>query len=288
MLNSKDSVNIYLKDISKIPLLTNEEEYILAKKICMLRKKKEDLINKLTKKESKECREMLDEDITDYNTHKNKMVRANCRLVVSIAKRYTDNFSTLLDCIGEGNIGLLKAVESFDPERGVKFSTHAYFWILQQINHAIQYKSKMIYVPKIRVLKTNIHKNLSKKINKKQFLNFSNSENSVISIDTIIDDSNNTIGDLLKDTKEQYSPLSQSIQKSFGDSINEILYQLTEKERNIICMSYGLNGSIKMSLREIGIIVGISAERVRQILRFTLKKLQIIANKNGLKQFIKE
>jgi len=149
---SGDSVRAYLRDIGRIPLLEHEEEILLGRKVQRLMEIEEqktelELDNEGLAKASDIPLKQIKREIREGQKAKEKMVTANLRLVVSVAKKYTKRNMELLDIIQEGTIGLVRGVEKFDPGRGYKFSTYAYWWIRQGITRAIAEKSRAIRLP---------------------------------------------------------------------------------------------------------------------------------------------
>jgi RNA polymerase primary sigma factor len=272
-VNFSDTVSMYLKDIGLVKLLTRDEEIDLAKKVSLAR----DSIDKNVVKTGKEA--------------KDRLVEANLRLVVGIAKKYTYSDVSLMDLIQEGNMGLMKAVEKFDYEKGYKFSTYATWWIRQSISRSISNNSRTIRLP------VHIYDTVSKvRRGKRDYINQYGIEPDVetvskisgipistlklislysddpISIDTPIGDGNTTLIDWIKDTinldPEKYNKI-----KELEEYVIEILQELNEREQTIIKMRFGIETN-KKTLEEIGKYFGITRERVRQIERRAIKKLR--------------
>ena len=255
---SDDSVKLYLQQIGKIPLLSHDEELEIAKKI---------------QKDGDE-------------KAKNKLIQANLRLVVSIAKKYIGRGLTFLDLIQEGNVGLIKAAEKFDFSKGYKFSTYATWWIQQAITRGIADKSRTIRLPvhmietlsKIkkaaRELKTALHRTPTKEeIAEKLDMPLSKlryvirAAQSTISLETPITQKEETtrIADVLID-EASVSPDSHVTQNNLMSEVKGMLNKLSQKEKDIIIMRYGLDDDgKKKTLEEIGAKYNVSRERVRQI-----------------------
>ncbi len=281
-VNSDDSVRIYLQQIGKIPLLSAEEELEVAKKIY--------------ETQSEIARKVL--------------INANLRLVVSIAKKYIGRGLSFLDLIQEGNMGLIKATEKFDYTKGYKFSTYATWWIQQSITRAIADKARIIRLPihliesinKIKRATLDLTTELGRipvkqeiadkmGISVSKLTSIIKSTQSTISIDTPTgqkDDSNKIIDYIIDESTA--APDSLVSQESMLDDIKGMLEQLSQKERDVLILRFGLNNDgNKKTLDEIGSIYGVSRERIRQIENRAISKLKkLCKNKNmtsGLKNY---
>lgn len=281
-VNSDDSVRIYLQQIGKIPLLTPEEELEVAKKIY--------------ETQSEIARKVL--------------INANLRLVVSIAKKYIGRGLSFLDLIQEGNMGLIKATEKFDYTKGYKFSTYATWWIQQSITRAIADKARIIRLPihliesinKIKKATMDLTTELGRIPVKQEIADkmgipvskltsIIKATQSTISIDTPTgqkDDSNKIIDYIVDEST--IAPDSLVSQESMLDDIKDMLEQLSQKERDVLILRFGLNNDgNKKTLYEIGSIYGVSRERIRQIENRAISKLKkLCKNKNltsGLKNY---
>lgn len=271
--STDDAVKIYLQQIGRIPLLKSEEEVKVAKKI------KEDACAK----------------------SKEKLVNANLRLVVSIAKKYIGRGLSFLDLIQEGNMGLIKAAEKFDYEKGYKFSTYATWWIQQAITRGIADKSRTIRLPvhmietigKIRKVTYDLTNELNRKPTKEEIaerLEISvsklravmKSAQSTISLETPLNKKEDTtrIGDFLIDNSSS-SPDNKVIQENLFSEIRKILGQLSPKEKDVLIMRFGLDDDgQKKTLEEIGSRYGVSRERIRQIENRAISKLKRLCRNN--------
>ena len=269
-----DSIKAYLKDIRPIPLLTPEEEIDLTRKI---------------RKGDKEAR--------------NKMIRSNLRLVISIAKRYVNLGVPLSDLIEEGNIGLMKSVEKFDPDRGFRFSTYSAWWIKQGVSRAIIDQGKMIRVPvymneEILKYKKTIEKLTHKlkriprvgevakrmKVSVDRIRELDRSIAKMSSLDAPIGDSGEgQIKDIIEDVNVA-SPDAQL--EVFFDKERAIgfLELLNARERKIVELRYGLEDGNTHTLAEIAKTLGVSRERVRQIEAATIKKIRQIVQQKEQEQ----
>lgn len=275
--STDDAVKIYLQQIGRVPLLTTEEEIELAKQI--------------QKNNSKVAKE--------------KLVNANLRLVVSIAKKYIGRGLSFLDLIQEGNMGLIKAAEKFDYERGYKFSTYATWWIQQAITRGIADKSRTIRLPvhmietigKIRKATHDLTNELNRKPTKEEIAEridipvsklraVMKSAQSTISLETPLNKKEEAtrIGDFLVDDSSS-SPDDKVTQENLFSEIRKILEQLSPKERDVLIMRFGLNDDgNKKTLEEIGSRYGVSRERIRQIENRAISKLKrLCRNNRGVK-----
>ena len=273
-----DSVKLYLREIGKIPLLTAEEEYELAQKI----------ING-TEKEKKKA--------------KDKMAESNMRLVVSIAKRYSGRGLDFLDLIQEGNTGLLRAVEKFDPDKGFKFSTYATWWIRQAITRAIADQARTIRIP-VHMVET-INKVLRTQRRLTQELNREPSteeiakamgmepekieyvmkiKQDIASLDASVgrdgEDDDSSLGDFIED-EDRISPEDSAATQLLKEQIASILQTLTDREQKIIKMRFGIGGGKSHTLEEVGAEFSVTRERIRQIEAKALAKLR--KNKDTIK-----
>ena len=274
-VNTDDSVKIYLQQIGKIPMLSGEEETKIAKQI------------------------------KDNNSEiaKSTLVNANLRLVVSIAKKYIGRGLSFLDLIQEGNIGLMKAAERFDYEKGYKFSTYATWWVQQSITRAIADKARAIRLPihmieslnKIKKttidLSTELGRNPTKQeiayrlgISVSKLNQICKSAQSTISIETPANqkDDSTKIADYIVDESAS-TPDSMVTQENMLEDIQKMLKQLMPKERDVLIMRYGLdNNGAKKTLDEIGSHYGVSRERIRQIENRALSKLKKMCRNENL------
>lgn len=260
-----DSVRLYLREIGKIPLLNAEEEIALANKVTA-----------------------GDKDAKD------KMAEANMRLVVSIAKRYVGRGLDLLDLIQEGNTGLLRAVEKFDPTKGFKFSTYATWWIRQAITRAIADQARTIRIP-VHMVET-INKLLRTQRRLTQELNRepSNEEiaeamemevekvehimkikQDISSLDASVrdDEEDSVLGDFIED-EEGESPDESATTQLLKEHVNDILAILSEREQKILKMRFGLEDGRSHTLEEVGKEFNVTRERIRQIEAKALTKLR--------------
>jgi RNA polymerase primary sigma factor len=260
-----DSVRLYLREIGKIPLLTAEEELALAQRV-----------------------------VSGDKRAKDQMAEANMRLVVSIAKRYVGRGLDLLDLIQEGNTGLLRAVEKFDPDRGFKFSTYATWWIRQAITRAIADQARTIRIP-VHMVET-INKLLRTQRRLTQELNRepSNEEiaatmemdvdkvehimkikQDISSLDASVrdDEEDSVLGDFIED-EDAKTPTESASEQLLKEQVKQILGTLTEREQKILKLRFGLEDGKSHTLEEVGQEFSVTRERIRQIEAKALAKLR--------------
>ena len=262
-----DSVRLYLREIGKIPLLSNEEEVDLAYRIVKGEKKAKD-----------------------------KMVEANMRLVVSIAKRYSGRGLDFLDLIQEGNTGLLRAVEKFDPDKGFKFSTYATWWIRQAITRAIADQARTIRIPVHMVETINkvlrATRKLTNELNREPSVEELAKEmgmepekvdyvmkikQDIASLDATVgrdgDDEDSVLGDFIED-EGRVSPEDAAAAQMLKEQIAEILSSLSEREQKVVKLRFGIGGGRPHTLEEVGAEFSVTRERIRQIEAKALSKLR--------------
>jgi len=267
-----DPTQIYLTEIGHANLLTPEEEVFYARKA------------------QKGC---IDS--------RNRMIVSNLRLVVKIARRYLNRGLALLDLIEEGNLGLIRAVEKFDPEKGFRFSTYGTWWIRQTIERALMNQTRTIRLPIHIVKELNVYlrasrelqqtldheprvEEIAKKVDKDtdtiaKFLNFNEKVCSLDSkvltemektlLDTVSDDSNTT-------------PESMLCEEDFINEVDHWLNNLNEKQRSVVIRRFGLRGFEALTLEEVGEQIGLTRERVRQIQVEAMAQLKEVLKSRGL------
>ena len=300
---STDSVNVYLNEISRTPLLTREEEVTLGRTVQQymqlekVRAKLEETLGCTPDKEAWAAATNLsaaelERVIRDGQRAKSKMVQANLRLVVSVAKKYLNHGLELMDLVQEGAIGLQRGVEKFDPSKGYRFSTYAYWWIRQAMTRAIAEKSRTIRLPiHINEKLTKLHKKqrqlsqtlkrpatiaeLAKELSlkPKEVRNLLQQSRQLLSLDRRIgDNDNSTLGDLIED--DSVTPQDYIAQTSLKEDLWSLMTCLSPKQRQVIILRYGLGTGTHLTLAKVGEQMGISRERVRQLERQALKQLR--------------
>lgn len=276
----EDSIKMYLKEIGKIPLLSVDEEMNLAKKIC-------------------------DPDEVVRKEARKQMAESNLRLVVSIAKRYMGRGMQFLDLIQEGNLGLLRAVEKFDYQKGFKFSTYATWWIRQAITRSIADQARTIRIPVHMVETINrlikIQRKLVQEFGReprpdevakvmgipvskvREIMSFALEP---VSMETPIGDEDDShLGDFLQDSNAKI-PVNFAMDVLLHDQLMEVIKSLTEREQKVILLRFGLEDGKPRTLEEVGKVFGITRERIRQIEAKSLRKLRNPSKVRRLKDFL--
>jgi RNA polymerase primary sigma factor len=262
--DSETSIKIYLREISGTPLLTVQEEIELAARI---------------KQGDQKARAW--------------MIKANLRLVVKIAQDYSNLGLPLLDLISEGNIGLIKAVERFDPGKGGKLSTYSAWWIKQSIKRALANQSKMIRLPvhlvdkiwKMRRVSLQISEELGREPTNEEFaeeIGISSAKLSQLkavsirpaSLDAPISDDDSTEFAEIVGDEDARTPFELFRDKNMRDELSELLGVLDDRERKIIFERFGLSGGKPKTLEEVGKTFGVTRERIRQLQNIALAKLR--------------
>jgi RNA polymerase primary sigma factor len=273
-----DSVRLYLREIGKIPLLSAEEELALAKRV-----------------------------VAGDKDAKDKMAEANMRLVVSIAKRYVGRGLDLLDLIQEGNTGLLRAVEKFDPEKGFKFSTYATWWIRQAITRAIADQARTIRIPvhmvetinKLLRTQRRLTQELNREPTNEEIANAMEIEvdkvehimkikQDISSLDASIrdDEEESVLADFIED-EDTISPEESATNQLLKEQVKDMLAALTEREQKIIKLRFGLEDGKQHTLEEVGQEFSVTRERIRQIEAKALAKLRKHKDARKLHDYIK-
>ncbi len=276
LINENEShvLSLYLEEINRIPMLTNEEESILARKAKMGDKKAFD-----------------------------RIINANLRFVVSVAKKFRGQGLALEDLINEGNIGLITALEKFEPEKGYHFISYAVWWIRQSIMKAISEKGRAVRLPLnranelVQIQKARaelVHETDSDEVDAslisqktgldetlvKDLISISQD---LVNLDASVkskDESSATFSDFI--SSQDKGPEEETVDESLRLEIMDMLSSLSPRERQILEMRYGLNGKKPMSLKEIGELYGLTKERIRQIEKRSLEKLRMLSEKKEL------
>lgn len=271
-----DPVRMYLKEIGRIPLLTSDEEF-------------------------ENARRALEGD----EEAKRILAESNLRLVVSIAKRYVGRGMLFLDLIQEGNIGLMKAVDKFDPEKGYKFSTYATWWIRQAITRALADQARTIRVPVHMVETINklarVQRQLTQDLNREptdeeiaKKLGISVEKvrevykisQDPVSLETPIGEEDDShLGDFIRDERT-VSPEEYATEELLKEELADVLLTLTDREEKVLRLRFGLDDGQCRTLEEVGQIFGVTRERIRQIEAKALRKLRHPSRSRKLKDFL--
>ena len=304
-MGSDDAVGAFFKEMARYPLLKADEEVELARRVRFLVEVEElqarlhrELDRKPSKTELTVAAELserqMEQRLYQGRVAKRKMIRSNLRLVVSIAKRYLNRGVPFLDLIQEGAMGLNRATEKFDPDKGYKFSTYAYWWIRQAITRAIANDARTIRLPihvveklnKLkkaqRELKQHLHRNPTEaelaqalEIPPEQLRQLQQLRRKSLSLNHRVGKEEDTeLVDLLEDEATQ-SPEAQMSETMMRQEIWDVLGDvLTPREKDVISLRYGLTTSEPCTLEEVGCLFNLSRERVRQIQSKAMRKLR--------------
>ncbi|HIK07345.1 MAG TPA: RNA polymerase sigma factor, RpoD/SigA family [Trichormus sp. M33_DOE_039] len=296
-LNAKftaDMVRTYLREIGRVPLLTREQEIVYGKQVqqmMSLLDAKDALAKKLEREPSlpewadhvHQSETEVKQTVAQGKRAKQKMIEANLRLVVAIAKKYQKRNMEFLDLIQEGTLGLERGVEKFDPMRGYKFSTYAYWWIRQAITRAIAQQGRTIRLPihiteklnKIKKVQRELAQSLGRsptpveiakelELEPAQIREYLNMARQPVSLDVRVGDNQDTeLQEMLED--DGPSPEYYTTQEFLRQDLNNLLAELTPQQREVLALRFGLEDGNEMSLAKVGERLNLSRERVRQL-----------------------
>ncbi|WP_373526540.1 RNA polymerase sigma factor, RpoD/SigA family [Nostoc sp.] len=296
-LNTKftvDMVRTYLREIGRVPLLTREQEIVFGKQVqqmMTLIDAKEVLAKKLQREPNmsewadqvKQSETEIQQTVAQGKRAKQKMIEANLRLVVAIAKKYQKRNMEFLDLIQEGTLGLERGVEKFDPMRGYKFSTYAYWWIRQAITRAIAQQGRTIRLPihiteklnKIKKVQRELAQTLGRsptpaeiakelEIEPAQIREYLNMARQPVSLDVKVGENQDTeLQEMLED--DGPSPEYYTNQEFLRQDLNNLLAELTPQQREVLALRFGLEDGNELSLAKVGERLSLSRERVRQL-----------------------
>jgi RNA polymerase primary sigma factor len=271
-----DSLRLYLREISRIPLLSAQRELDIARRIAL-----------------------------GDRLARNQLIEANLRLVVSIAKRYVGQGLSLEDLIGEGNIGLIRAVTKFDPEKGFRFSTYATWWIKQAITRSILEGTRAVRLPvyimeevmRVNRMTRQLYQELEREPNAEEIgtaLSIPGDRVSellvwaekVFSLDApLSEEEENTLADIIEDTNTR-GPVEATDRSLLRDEVRRALGNLTQREREVIELRFGLNDDQDHTLEEVGKKLKVTRERVRQIEERAIRKLRHPTSSRLLKDYL--
>ncbi|WP_019631023.1 RNA polymerase sigma factor RpoD [Actinomadura atramentaria] len=297
-----DLVRIYLREIGRVPLLTAEEEVELAKSIeaGLFAADKSAHIAAASERERYELELLAREGMRA----KQRLVEANLRLVVSIAKRYVGRGMLFLDLIQEGNLGLIRAVEKFDYTKGFKFSTYATWWIRQAITRAIADQARTIRIPvhmvetinKLVRVQRGLHQDLGRdptpeEIGREMGLppakvaEIQRISQEPVSLQSPIGEEDSDLGDFIEDS-DAVAPIEAAAFILLQDQLGDILSTLSEREQRVIGLRFGLADGHPRTLEEVGREFGVTRERIRQIESKTLAKLRHPSRAQLLREYL--
>jgi RNA polymerase primary sigma factor len=297
-----DTVSLYLKEMSRVPLLSAEEEIQLAQQM-----KRGQLASKRVSKDGHDSEEgqRLEDEVNRGAESRAHLIKANTRLVVSIAKKYLGQGVPFLDLIQEGNLGLMKAVEKFDPRRGCKFSTYATWWIRQAITRALAEQGRIIRLPvhmdeRLRKVywtarqleRDNGHSPTTDEIATEMGLKSRKVEwllrvsRRPVSLEKPVgEEEDSELGDFIED-QDALSPVETTYQHLLGDKLEEVLSTLSPREARILRLRFGLHDGRSYTLKEVGEKFGLTRERIRQIEAEALDRLRHPSRSRQLRGYL--
>ena len=287
-----DPLALYLREMGRTPLLTADKEVKLAREAARLPLLKQELARGHL---SPDRRHPLRDEIAEADTARDALIKANQRLVISVAKRYRGLGVPFLDLIQEGNLGLMRAVERFDPDKGNRLSTYAMWWIRQSIIRAVANLSRTIRVPihagererKLRKVAQELQQTLGRTptanelatvlgLTPRQVQRLQNMGQEAVSLDQPIREGEadgSSLADLIED-ENSLAPADLAAQRLLRDDVAAVLADLKPREAEVLRLRYGLEGERVHTLKEVGELMGVTRERVRQLEMRALRKLR--------------
>jgi RNA polymerase primary sigma factor len=298
LMASEDTVGLYLKEMSRVPLLSTQEEVDLAKRIVAGMEAENSPAVDLSKEENQAL-------IADGKNARDHLIRANTRLVVSIAKRYMGRGVHFLDLIQEGNLGLMKAVEKFDYQRGFRFSTYATWWIRQTITRSIADQGRTIRVPvhmsdRIRRLykaSRQLEQELGHKPTAEEIAGAMDIDPRKVqwmlkvswrplSLEHPVgEEDDNELGNFIEDDASP-TPAQSAYQTILREKVEQVLSTLTPREARVLRLRFGLQNGKQYTLEEVGQQFGLTRERIRQIEGKALRRLRHPRRSRQLRDFM--
>ena len=303
-ISADDTVGLYLKEMSRVPLLALEEEIDLAKRVEAARLAKVDL-SRTRGKGSFQRRRKLEAILQDGILAREHLIKANTRLVVSIAKKYIGRGVPFLDLIQEGNLGLMKAVNKFEYKRGFRFSTYATWWIRQTITRAIADQGRTIRVPvhmtdRIRLMYKISHKleqelgrpatseelanSLSVSVDRLQWM--LQVSWTPISLESPVGDDEDSEFGMFVEDEISLSPSQAAYENLLRERVEQVLSTLSPREARILSLRFGLENGHPYTLEEVGQKFGLTRERIRQIEGKALRRLRHPCRSRLLKDYL--
>jgi RNA polymerase primary sigma factor len=303
-ISSDDTVGLYLKEMSLVPLLSLEEEVSLAKRIELARKARCEL-SRLSGRGTRNLRSDLENRVNDGFLAREHLIKANTRLVVSIAKRYLGRGVPFLDLIQEGNLGLMRAVEKFEYQRGFRFSTYATWWIRQTITRAIADQGRTIRVPvhmtdRIRQMYRTAHE-LEQRIGRPPSIEELALEMEMetdkvewmlkvswipVSLESPVGEDDDTEFGMFVEDVQTPSPSQVVYQQMLHERVEEVLATLSPREARILRLRFGLDNDHPYTLEEVGRKFGLTRERIRQIEGKALRRLRHPRRARMLREYL--
>ena len=303
-ISGSDTVGMYLKEMSRVPLLKVNEEYELAVRISEGREARTELFRSTGRKRTLE-RTRLEMLVQDGLLARDHIIKANTRLVVSVAKKYIGRGVPFLDLIQEGNLGLMKAVEKFDVTRGFRFSTYATWWIRQMITRAIADQARTIRLPvhmndhirhvykatheleqRLGRVPTQAELAVELNLDPKRLEMILKSSRIPLSLDAPVgEDDDSDLGAFIEDEFSP-TPMQSAYESMLKEKVNEVLESLTPREARILRLRFGLDDGNAYTLEEVGEKFGLTRERIRQIEGKALRRLRHPLRARQLKEYL--